>query len=499
MESKKLTPFLMVAVLLAVIIALTAGSVSAGSFATGPLIRVSGPSPFAGCTIGGRSDGSSVNYVNAEVEPRVALNPTNPNNIVAVWQQDPWSDDGAHGLVTGVSFDGGLTWSRTWAHFSFCSGGAVANGGDFDRASDPWVTFAANGNVYQISQSISADLSTSAMLVSKSTDGGSTWSEPTTLIRDTTPFNFNAKGSITADPTAPNYVYAVWDRISKPGKNFNALHSAAFRGDTMFSRTTDAGASWGTPFSINSMAENSFTTGNQIVVLPNGTLVNVFELVGLGAQQSVISSTESLMRSTDRGVTWSNVIDISSDQSVAVLDPDTGTEVRAGAGLPDVAVDPIAGTLYVVWADGRFSGGLHNDIALSRSTDGGLTWSAPVKVNQTTNDAAAFTPSVKVAADGTVAVTYYDFRNNTPAAGVQTDYWFVHCHSNTDCTNPANWVETHVAGPFDIETAPFSGGYFLGDYQGLTSLGPTFRPFFILTNTGNTANRTDAFTTTVGP
>ena len=42
-----------------------------------------------------------------------------------------------------------------------------------------------------------------------------------------------------------------------------------------------------------------------------------------------------------------------------------------------------------------------------------------IKVNKTpTNipigNQQAFTPSVDVAADGTVAVTYYDFRNNTP-------------------------------------------------------------------------------------
>ena len=40
----------------------------------------------------------------------------------------------------------------------------------------------------------------------------------------------------------------------------------------------------------------------------------------------------------------------------------------------------------------------------------------------------AFTPSVDVAADGTVAVTYYDFRNNDAAAPLWTDYWIVHCH-----------------------------------------------------------------------
>jgi len=74
-------------------------------------VLVSGTSPFATCTIGG----PGTNYVNAEVEPRVAVNPKDPSNIVGVFQQDRWSNGGAHGLVAGVSHDGGATWAETWA------------------------------------------------------------------------------------------------------------------------------------------------------------------------------------------------------------------------------------------------------------------------------------------------------------------------------------------------------------------------------------------------
>jgi hypothetical protein len=78
-------------------------------------------------------------------------------------------------------------------------------------------------------------------------------------------------------------------------------------------------------------------------------------------------------------------------------------------------------------------------------------------------------------------VTYYDFRNNTPDPGLPTDYWFVHCHPATDCTNPASWVETHVAGPFDIEGAvAWAGrGLFIGDYQGLVADGTDFLAVFV--------------------
>jgi Neuraminidase (sialidase) len=459
---------------------------------------VSGPSPFASC----RGGGSDTTYVNAEVEPRVAVNPTDPTNIVGVFQQDRRSDGGASGLVAGVSHDGGTSWAETWAHFSACAGGTATNGGTYDLASDPWVTFAQSGAVYQISLSASADLVTSAILVSKSTNGGDTWSEPTTLIRDSSAISFNDKESITADPTNAADVYAVWDRSRFPSENANlhAIHPVAIRGDIFFARTTNGGASWEAPRNLLTQNKDQFTIGNQIVVLPNGTLVDIFNLgKGSGIQPSD-QYFQAVIRSTDQGVTWSQPIIIAQDRSVAVTDPDTGAQVRSGA-LPDIAVDRTTGTLYAVWADGRWSLGAHDDIALSRSTDGGLTWSAPVKVNQTTNNAAAFTPAVYVAANGTVGVTSSDFRNNTAAAGVPTDSWLVRCPATSgDCTNPANWSETHVAGPFDIETAPVAQGYFLGDYAGLTTVGSdfnTFLPFFVQTNTGNTRNQTDVFTTTI--
>src|SRR5436190_13154657 len=118
MRQSKVLASLLGAVCLLVVVATAAASV----FNVAPLTLVSGPSPFANCTIGG----PGTVYVNAEVEPWVAVNPSNPNNIVAVFQQDRWSNGGAHGLVTATSQDGGQTWSQTFAHFSSCSGGTAA-------------------------------------------------------------------------------------------------------------------------------------------------------------------------------------------------------------------------------------------------------------------------------------------------------------------------------------------------------------------------------------
>src|SRR5947207_3411025 len=75
--------------------------------------------------------------------------------------------------------------------------------------------------------------SSTGVLVSKLLHGGSTWSEPVTLARDSSAFSSHDKESITADPTDSHYVYVVWDRVRKPGENVspNAGHSFAFRGD----------------------------------------------------------------------------------------------------------------------------------------------------------------------------------------------------------------------------------------------------------------------------
>jgi hypothetical protein len=134
--------------------------------------------------------------------------------------------------------------------------------------------------------------------------------------------------------------------------------------------------------------------------------------------------------------------------------------------------------------DARFSGFVYEDVAFSQSLDGGLHWSTPIKVNLTPPTAApgnrqAFTPSVDVSSDGTVAVTYYDFRNNTPdPTTLPTDYFVIHCHAS--CASAGSWTNevrlTNVS--FDMRRAPNAGGFFTGDYEGLASSGTTFLPFW---------------------
>src|SRR2546428_14174900 len=75
-----------------------------GSAFAASLVTVSGPSPYAGCSIAGQP---GTNYLNAEVEPWVSVNPANPKNIVGVWQQDRWNNGGGPRPGPGFSFYSG--------------------------------------------------------------------------------------------------------------------------------------------------------------------------------------------------------------------------------------------------------------------------------------------------------------------------------------------------------------------------------------------------------
>jgi hypothetical protein len=183
-------------------------------------------------------------------------------------------------------------------------------------------------------------------------------------------------------------------------------------------------------------------------------------------------------QSLDKGTTWSMPpVVVSSLQAVGTTDPRNGAVVRDGADLVSVSVSP-GGVVYVAWQDSRFSGGQHDGIAMTQSSDGGVTWSAPVQVNADTT-VQAFTPTINVRADGAIAVTYFDLRNNMFAGLFLTDCWMV-----VSSDGGTTFHESHLSGPFDLNLAPDSEGLFLGDYESLTSANGVFLPFYV---------RSDAF------
>ena len=174
----------------------------------------------------GEAVASSVVYQNSEVETHVAVNPTNPSNVVAYWQQDRWNDGWAHGNLAGYSFDGGLTRARSAPRFSRCAGGAgLGNAGDYQRATDPWLSFSPNGRLHAIALVFDNSTPRNAVLAAFSDNGGATWSTPR-IVRFDNPRAlgnaFNDKETLTADLFDANLVYATWQRILSPSEQVSA-------------------------------------------------------------------------------------------------------------------------------------------------------------------------------------------------------------------------------------------------------------------------------------
>jgi hypothetical protein len=458
-------------------------------------VQISGDSPFEICLADDIAAQPGDVFVGSEVEAWVAVDPLDKNHLVTTWQQDRWSSGGARGLVAAVSFDGGRTWRE-----SILPKLTPCNGGEFLRASDPWVSFAPNGELYHASLVVDralldllggqADTGRSAMLVQKSLNGGLTWGDPVAVI-DEDFTGLNDKQAITADPHDSRFAYLVWDR----------LDFLADTGPAMFSRTTDGGATWEAPEVLFDPGPAWQTVANQVVVLPDGTLVDFFTNIETLPDPPFENDWLALKRSTDRGETWHPVgppiVASKMEPSFNLTEPDTGEPIRGGEGLFDVAVDAKDGTLYAVWQDARFSEGEHESIALSVSFDGGLTWTDPVKVNQTPEDLPparqqAFVPSVAVNEKGDVAITYYDFRFNDGGPVAATNYWAVMCRPRPfdDCADPEDWGgETRLTDEsFDLSHAPIARGFFLGDYAGLAAAGDEFVAVFAISSAEDPAD-----------
>jgi hypothetical protein len=121
--------------------------------------------------------------------------------------------------------------------------------------------------------------------------------------------------------------------------------------------------------------------------------------------------------------------------------------------------------------DSRFSGRAFDEVAFAMSRDGGRTWPETIRVSQTPVNESnplrqqAFIPSVVIAGDGTVGVTYYDFRNDVDGVPELTDHWLM--RFGKSCSNPRHWKEVRLTEEsFDYLEAPEAGGLFLGDYVG---------------------------------
>ncbi|MFH9800291.1 neuraminidase (sialidase) [Streptomyces virginiae] len=454
---------------------------------TAPLTRVSHTDPYANCPIGARSP-DSVAYPGTEVEPYLSVDPRDPQRVVTVFQQDRWNDGAARGLAAAWTTDG-RTFHTSTLPFSLCAPG----GADFERASDPWVSTGPDGTVYASGEGVDFTRSTrSALLTATSRDGGRTWQDLTTTHVDEEPF-FNDKPSLTADPVRKGTAYQVWDRLDNDPPGPGSLDGPGY-----ISLTRDGGRTWtrARPFVDTSAVPNTQTIGHVIVVDPRtGTLYDFYDQITHSDDlATVVEAHYAMVTSTDAGRTWSAPVTVARDTSVPEVHPNDPTKLlRAGATLPSPAVDPTTGTLYMAYEGSDFSGGRFDSVQLVRSTDGGRTWGGPQLISP--RDAAGFSPSIAVDERGTVALTYYDLRFLKP--GDTTTLPTAYQLATLPHGDLALRSERRISRVFDWLQAPFAGGYFLGDYQGLATDGKGgVRAVLTEANSDAPDNRTDVYTGT---
>lgn len=483
---------------------LAASTVGAAS-----VVQVSpSPGPFARCTVGA---GTGFNYVDSEVEPYVSVNPADSSNIVGVYQQDRWSNGGAHGLASAFSTDGGSTWQMVPLPFSRCEP-TTPPALQYERASDPWVSFGPgtpsdpnNGaTAYVVGLPFNVTNNNSAVAATVSYDGGRSWVNAQ-AIQATASFRLSPdKESVTADPLRPGTAYAVWDVIVGPpaASDQAEIRTHSFTGPTFFSKTTDFGKTWSTPVEINDVSnptpQHNQSIGNVIVVdRQTGQLFLFFDQI-FGTGSNAVGQhgdNVGVQTSNDAGNTWGPVRLASQIDSIGVTDPNnpdprTGkppAPIRAGDFLPEPAIDPQTGQLYVVFQDSRFSAGAIDEVAIITSTDHGLTWSAPQRLNTPTGH-PAFTPMAAVTDSGTpgvagtVAVTYFQLAPTSVGSEPTTYFIKQFTAGQLAAGNIQALAATAIVGPFNMMAAPFARGYFVGDYESLATAGSSFLPFFVQGN-----------------
>jgi hypothetical protein len=369
---------------------------------------------------------------------------------------------------TGRAFGGGASnigWAtttnagRTWTT-GMLPGTTIHQGGPWSFISDPAVAYDPEHDVWMISTLVfgmgaSAFGAPSAILTSRSTDGGLTWQSPVTTSLG--PSSFYDKNWIACDtwPTSPHYgnCYTEWD-------------DSGLGNRILMITSTDGGLTWSPAVSPGGLPSG---LGGQPVVQPNGT-VHVPYTANFGEVRA--------FRSTDGGVTWTSSVPVASQTTHPVAgglrDPP----------LPSAEVDG-SGRVYVVWHDCRFrSGCSSNDIVMTTTTDG-IIWSqvTRIPIDPPNSGVDHFIPGIgadrgSLGADARLALAYYYY----PVSGcsVSTCDLTVGFVSSLDAG--ATWsAPTQLSGPMKLSwIADTSQGRMVADYVSTSFAGGHAVPVFVI-------------------
>jgi hypothetical protein len=339
-------------------------------------------------------------------EPVIAVDPNNPNRVVAgandyvtrTWScfvgSTPCSALGDGYSGTYFSNDGGATWCCVATDPSnigtLIPGVEHLVAGPYDAGGDPALAFDSRGAVYFSGLGFDRSSPPNTVEVSRGTfnaSGNLTWGSPSFVDQTTSPSIFNDKEWVASDSHASSpfrdRVYVSFTRFV-----FNAFTGAFVQSPIFFAFSSDGGATFSTPQSV--VGNLIFDQGSRIVVGPDGTVYVFWE----SFNRFTLFNSVEMVKSTDGGVTWSKPVQVAPLADIARVQ---NTAFRLNSfPAADIAPD---GTLYAVWSSEEnnsatsyatdptcfiFSSTLatiyahcHAASFWSKSTDGGATWSTP--------------------------------------------------------------------------------------------------------------------------
>ena len=358
-------------------------------------------------------------------EMQIAVNPNNPLQMVAganSFYRDPstacLSPTGGSANTYGTqalygSSDGGATWTYKCAPWpSSLTGGVTGAAAWF--GSDPAMAWDSQGRAYAvymlISQNSAGTSAGSAIVIARSTDSGQTWSNLGTIVNNinvSSPFHDKEFVAVDNGPgpsstkSHPGRIYVIWDADN--------VERVAY---------SDNGTSW-TTVVLPTASVGSYDIGGDVKVAPDGTVYAIWNrLVYSGSTQSGERTVFS--KSVDGGATWTTPIVIASQAllSFGTNNKPPAQESRGVNAFGSLGIDTNSSSaynsyLYFVYPDfpSGTTTGTNINIYLVRSTNGGTSWSTPVKVNDDSGTATQIFPWLAVdPTDGSVNVSWYDTR-----------------------------------------------------------------------------------------
>jgi hypothetical protein len=398
---------------------------------------------------------SSDPYTNPSSNHRTEVEPDSysfGSTIVSAFQVGRFFNGGASNIGWATSTDGGVSWTN-----GFLPGITKYAGGPYDRATDPVVAYDPAHNVWSISSLALVETPAvrgAAVVVSRSTDGGLTWTNPVTISAPPTGDLDKNWHVCDTTGTSPFYgrCYATWDD-----------HGAGNL--ILMSTSTDGGLTWSPPVTTANQARG---LGGQPLRRPDGRVIVPIDNANETAVLSFIS--------TDGGATWSSPVTVAN-----ITDHVVAGNVRTPP-LISAEIDG-SGKVYVVWQDCRFRAGCSsNDIVMSTSTDG-VSWSpvARIPIDPVSSTFDHFIPGIGVdrstsGATADLGLAYYYY----PVANCTTSTCQLHVGFISSPNGGTSWsAPTQLAGPMLVTWFPqTSQGYMFADYISTSFANGSAHPFF---------------------